>query len=1348
MPKTRRLMPAASLEAPLTDAFAPDAAPATGFPIVAIGASAGGLQPLSALLDSIPAGSGMAFVVVTHLDPSRESHLPELLSRRTKMPVRHVQNGEEIRPDHVYVMQPNASLTIEKGVLHVEALPQTSRPKLIDLFMGSLARDQKARSVAIVLSGLDADGTIGLKQIKVEGGMVMVQDPRSAEYDDMPQNAVATGLADFVLPVEQMGPTLLNYARNAGLQDDEPQRSFPAGGEDINRILVALLKSGGIDFRDYKPGMIERRIKHRMALMAMSSLKEFGEHIESSAEARRSLGEDFLIGVTEFFREPNAWKALSERVLPELFTSRGERPVRTWVPGCASGEEVYSLAMILSERAPTAEARATIEMFGTDVNRRALEHARRGIYPSSISSSVSQERLKRFFVQAGDSFQVNKELRSLIVFSPHNLLVDPPFSRMDIVSCRNLLIYLQPSAQRVLASLFAFSLNEGGFLFLGRSESMPDQHQFFEPVAPQSGIFRRKRGMKPSALNFYMATSGEAQPPDRGPPPRIRASEMAQRVHKELLARFTPAAVAVDVTSHVMYFHGDVDAFLRRESGAPTDNLMEMLRQGLSPAVRSVLHQAIDEGRSAIVDTEMLAEQERVQVRVEAVPLKAAHGTDSYYLITFETLSRTAPPDIAGTGSPGFVLERELRQTRQDMEEMIHSLQLANEELKMSNEEGLSANEELQSANEELASSKEELQSLNEEMNTVNGQLEMKVRELEQLNDDLNNLLRNTRIACLFLDRDLRIRRYTPPIEQLISVRPGDMGRPITDFASPFINDDLVEIARAVLADLNSVDGETAARDGKWYWRSVQPYESTGNRVDGIVVTFTDITSLKQAEEGVRRLATVMQDSNDGITVHDLGGHILDWNRAAERMYGYTAAEARALGVASVIPESRREEYEFAVARAARGEPLASIETQRLTKDGRMLDVWLTISVLRDEHGRPYAMATTERDITERLRSEQQLRYRAMLLQEADRRRTEFLAMLAHELRNPLAPVRNALHLIRHEKASAAQIKWSTDVMDRQTQHLQRLIDDLLDVSRITSGKVRLQRETVDTRSIVRNAIEATAPLVEARANRLSIKLPDKALWIFGDAARLQQVIGNLLTNACKYSDKESEILVEAFQDRDDVVIRVVDNGIGIAPKLLPQIFELFIQGDQSIDRAQGGLGIGLTLVRQLVEMHNGQVEARSEGVGKGSEFIVRLPAVQEARERTRELPQPTSSGASVKRRILIVDDNVDFAVGMKMLLDHEGHVVQVAHDGPSAIEASKAFAPDVVLLDLGLPGMNGFETAQALRAMPEMRHVLLIAISGYAQEEDRRRSEREGFDDHLKKPVDPKQVLEVIQGK
>ena len=997
------------------------------------------------------------------------------------------------------------------------------------------------------------------------------------------------------------------------------------------------------------------------------------------------------------------------------------------------------MAMLLSELAGSAEQRSRIEIFATDIDRRALDRARAGIYPASVAHTLQPERLKRFFVQNDGGFQVDKELRSLILFSPHNLLRDPPFSRMDIISCRNLLIYLQPAMQRYVASLFSFALNEGGYLLLGRSENITDAHDAFEEVFEEARIYRRKSGARPRTLKFQISDF----PMDALPSPDtagVRTDATAQLVEKALLARFTPAAVLIDSSFQVLYFHGDLDPFLRRATGAPSSNILAMARDDMGIKIRALLQQAMEQSRMAVAGAQVFHAEQRRQVNIAVLPVPKQRLAVPVYLVTFTLIAEAAAADDVGAVSRlAHVEGEELAEARKEVQTMIQDLRETNEEL-------MSANEELQSANEELASSKEEMQSLNEEMNAVNAQLEMKVSELEATTDDLNNFLRNARIACLFLDRNMRIKRFTAPIAKLFKVIPADAGRPITDFSSVLVDQHLVADAQRVLAELSSSERELRVQDGKWFWRYMQPYETTDNHVEGVVLTYMDISGLKQAEEGARRLATVLQDSNDAIIVQDFDGRVLVWNRAAERMYGYSATEMESINFTTLVPASHKDQHAAMIVKARVGDALPSQESQRLAKDGRVLEVGITVSLLRDENGQPSGVSTTERDISERLRAQEQLQYRALRLQEADRRRTEFLAMLGHELRNPLAPVRNVLHLMRQGGLSADRLDWATGLMERQTAHLGRLIDDLLDVSRITSGKVHLQRERVDIRTVINNALEASNPLLQERAHRLTINLPAAPLLVFGDAARLQQVIGNLATNAYKYTRRGGEIGIEATQENGDALIRIADNGMGIKPDLLPHIFDLFVQGDQTIDRAQGGLGIGLTLVRQLVEMHGGQVLARSEGVDRGSEFVVRLPLMPEKRGPEREVRQPPSEGTPKHRRVLIVDDNEDFASSLQFLLQAEEHEVHTAHDGVTAIEMAKEFVPDIILLDLGLPGLNGYETAQRLRAIPELKNLILIAVSGYAQEEDRKRSERAGFTTHLKKPIDIDKVLETIR--
>ncbi len=657
-------------------------------------------------------------------------------------------------------------------------------------------------------------------------------------------------------------------------------------------------------------------------------------------------------------------------------------------------------------------------------------------------------------------------------------------------------------------------------------------------------------------------------------------------------------------------------------------------------------------------------------------------------------------------------------------------------------------NEELQSSNEALETSKEELQSLNEELSTVNAQLEEKLRQLEQANGDLNNLLSSTNIAMLFLDRQFRIKRFTPALTRLFNVIPSDINRPITDIASRFADHDLLEYARAVLEQLVPNEREIHLDDGQAYLCRIQPYRTQEDYIDGVVLTFTDITALHRASQRVERLATVVTDSNDAITVFDLTGRYVSWNRAAERIYGYSEVEALKMNATALLPEHELPRHEEFMRKIRNNEPTpSSVEMQRLTKHGAVLDVWVTLSVLHDDANNAITVATTERDNTAQRRIEQELRARSEKLMEADHRKDEFLAMLAHELRNPLAPIRNAVEALRRTFSEEEALHTARDVIDRQVQHLSHLINDLLDAARITQGQVALRRRPVALSTIVERGIELNRPLIDLRGHKLSINLPPRPVWLEGDATRLAQVLGNLLNNAAKYTTDKGAITVSAEVEGDQVVLCVRDSGIGIPADLLPHIFDLFTQGDRSLDRSQGGLGIGLTLVRQLVELHGGSVMAASAGPGQGSQFEVRLPlALSQVMPASVHIaPEPATVSSARPRRVLLVDDNTDTVESMAALLDIEGHDVRTATHAATAIELAETFRPHAVVLDIGLPVMDGYEVARRLRQLPHMDKALLLAVTGYDKPEDRRRSKEAGFDYHLVKPVDPVAILALL---
>ena len=1434
------------------------------FTIVAIGASAGGVEALQRLFRVLPADTGCAFVVIMHLDPGRESLLADLLGRCTPMTVTQAVDGVALEPDHVYTIPPACYAGIVDGRLVLEPmLRRPPRPVVIDRFMIALAADQRERSVGIVLTGADSDGTLGIKAIGSEGGMTMAQSPESAAHPDMPLSALGTGMVDYLLPIERIPEALVGYVTHSGRGAAGPEGApHTADSSALAGVLAQVRLSTGLDFSGYKLPMLSRRLSRRMSLCRAASLDDYLSMLVASPDEARALADDFLIGVTAFFREPEAWRALADVAIPALLQRKevGE-PFRIWVAGCATGEEAFSLGMLLLEQPQFADRQLRLQIFATDVDRRALEIARQGSYPASIAQVLTPERLSRFFVRKGDRYQVCKELREAVVFAPQDIATDPPFSRIDLLSCRNLLIYLEPELQRRVLGLFHFALEPDGVLFLGKSETVGTLTHLFAPVSARFRLYR-KLGAARSLPPRLPALAWRPDSGARAAPTTPRRPDLADLVQSQLLAMYAPCAVLIDGDHRALYFQGPVGAFLRQPEGTPTSDLFAMLREGLRAPLRAAMIKAfVDSVRveASATMAEDTSGGESVRMVVSPVP-----GTPQgpLLLVTFE---RSPPPmpRVAGeaVAAPAALeaLETELRKTRRELRSVIDELEGANEALRVANEEAMSMNEELQSTNEELETSKEELQSVNEELTTVNQELQEKVLELESANDDLGNLLASTHIPTVFLDRSLRIKRFTPAATRLFRLIPTDLGRPLADITGDLDTAGLLVDARRVLADLMPLERQFRTADQRHVLQRILPYRTGDERIEGVVLTYVDVTDVTLAAERVRQYAAVMRDSNDAIVVHDLDGKVLAWNRGATVMYGYPEDEALALRAEAIMPADARDSYAERVRHTVAGEREVGIEMMRVTRDGRLLHVSSTLSMIVDEAGRPSAIALTDRDITAHKRAEAELRdsetrfrtladnapvliwladtagrlefvnrefehqtgerptallgrhwtdlihpddhpvgargeqqgsrisvtvrmraargaYRWMslsalprrdtdgrvlghvgcavdvdsqklaeeALRSADRRKDEFLAMLGHELRNPLTPIRNAAEVLRLVGSADPRVAWVHDTLVRQVAHVTRLVDDLLDISRITRGAMNLRLEPVDLAAVIGRAIDGTQALLQARRHRFEARLPPQAVWVEGDPTRLTQVFENLLTNAAKYTDEGGELSISLEVDGQEAVVHVRDSGIGLDPVIRAQVFDLFVQDERSLDRSQGGLGIGLALVRHLVEIHRGRVDAFSEGRGRGSDFAVRLPLIDAG-------AVPVAFGspdqALARRvRVLVVDDDRDAAQSMAMVLGLYGYDVDTATDLGTALQAAADRTPQAVLLDLGLPGADGFEVARRLRAVPKLDATRFIALTGFDRVGFLRRDGADVFAEILVKPVDPQVVHRLLQ--
>lgn len=835
--------------------------------IVGIGASAGGLDAFKSFLTAMPADSGLAFVLVQHLDPNHESLMVDLLARHTRMQVLQVEDHMKVQRDHVYMIPPNKSLTVKDGILHLSKPVERRGMRMpIDYFFRSLAEDQQEKAICIIFSGTGTDGTLGLKAVKEYGGMAMVQEPNTAGYDGMPRSAIATDMVDYILPVEQMPEDLIRYVSHSYLNDAGKEEPKVATEPDqLNRILAVLRTRANYDFRAYKKNTLIRRIKRRMGLNNIEDMGDYLHFMRDKPEELKLLAKDMLITVTSFFRDPEVMQTLKEKVLPKLVEkveTDNVEPLRIWIPACATGEEAYSIAIMLMEIFDERHVLPRIQVFATDVDSDALEYARTGIYPESIAADVSQERLNKFFNKDGPAYQVNKSLRESVVFAMQNIITDPPFSKLDLISCRNLLIYIEPSIQKKIIPLFHFALRPSGFLLLGSSETIGREFGLFEPVSKSMRIYRRIGASQRVNVDFPLVLPDEGMrtlgASMRKPERHADPGELAREA---LLENYAPAAVLINRKYEILYFYGPTSDYLELPTGEPVHDLMMMVRQGLRSKLRGAVHRAIAENDTISVHTPRIKRSMQGEISVVITVAPVHSPTDSLLLVTFRDepkrdVKTIEPGSSEEEGENALVqqLEYELHVTREDLQSTIEEMETSNEELKAANEEVMSMNEELQSTNEELETSKEELQSLNEELNTVNNQLQDKVVELEVTNNDLNNLLTSTDIATVFLDGNLCIKRFTPSSSKLLSLIPTDIGRPLSDISYKVKDEHLIEEAGTVLARFIPLEREVTDDEGHWFLRRIMPYRTEDNKIEGVVLTFADISRVKHAEQQVHKL--------------------------------------------------------------------------------------------------------------------------------------------------------------------------------------------------------------------------------------------------------------------------------------------------------------------------------------------------------------------------------------------------------------------------------------------------------------------------------------------------------------
>lgn len=1195
--------------------------------VVGIGASAGGLESLERLFKEMPLDTNMAFVVIQHLSPDFKSLMDELLARYTELAIHRAEEGMQVEANSIYLIPPKKEMIISNGrLLLTDKDPKQPLTMPIDRFLRSLAQDCGDRAVGVILSGTGSDGSRGIRDIHNVGGLVICETKETAKFDGMPQAALETGAVDQVMPPESMPKALVNYKDKVPFGDGE-SGADDAPPEAIDAVFKLLNDSFGIDFSHYKPNTVSRRIQRRLSMVGARTLDQYAETLAHDRDELNSLYKDLLIGVTRFFRDREAFKKLEEVVVPDLVHKAVENDeVRVWVAGCATGEEAYSIAMILHEQLEAAGQPINVKIFATDVHRTSLDFAGAGVYGDEALGDVAPERLDRYFIKHQDGYHVVPELRQMIVFATHNVICDAPFTKLDLITCRNMLIYFQPPAQSKALSLFHFGLKTRGWLFLGPSESLGELNDELEVVDAHWKLFRKSRNVRlPHNLELPLAKG--LQPTQVLPiplPSRGISDTHLVAAYDAILDKYMPPGFLINERRELLHTFGGAERYLTLKGGRPTGDVIDMFDRELRTAVTGAVTRVLRDHKPVTysgVRVQSGEREEKLRVRVESV--KNPRANISQLMIIMESLGQ---PAIEQERSETVVEDNDMRRMSQDRINTLEgelryskeNLQATIEELETSNEEMQATNEELVASNEELQSTNEELQSVNEELYTVNAEYQKKIAELSELTSDMDNLLESTDVGTIFLDRELCIRKFTPQIGQDFHLLPQDIGRSINSFAHNIVHPGLIDDLKSVVTTGCRIEREVRDRQEEWLYLRILPYRSKVKKVEGVVLTLINITPMKHAQSQL-------------------------------------------------------------------------------------------------------AQAVSRRD--------------------------DFLAMLSHELRNPLGAILNATEVMERLDLADETARETFNVIQRQGRHVSRLLDDLLDVSRVTRNKIELNKKPTDLQSIVESAVDVARPIMEACNLQFSENVTGEPLLVNADAVRMQQALSNLLSNAARYTPTGGQVVLEAKHEKGEVVFSVSDTGTGIAADELNSIFDLFFQSDLTLHRSECGMGIGLTLVQSIVDMHEGTITVHSEGPGKGSTFEIRLPSLQGVPEDIPvlegSLPElnPTDEGGVV----VVVEDQDDARNMLKTLLKLENYEVHAAENGTKGLALIERVHPDVALIDIGLPGMNGYELATQLRQNLGNSHTHLVALTGYGQPGDVESAFQAGFDDHLVKPLDTQKLSTIL---
>ncbi|KWA45527.1 chemotaxis protein [Burkholderia multivorans] len=1345
------------------------------FPIVGIGASAGGTTALQTFFENAPTGMEMAFVVIVHLAPEQISHMDSVLQHTTGMPVRQVTSTVPIEKNHIYVIAPGMQLEMADGCLRCSPREMSGGVALtIDHFFRTLADAHDSRAIGIVMSGTGSDGAAGLRRIKEVGGITLAQTPDDAEHAEMPKQAIAVGGADIVLPAAEMPQRLLDLWANArrieqqGLELAHAHQNLDRPGANdperaLSDILMHLRVRTGHDFRLYKRATVLRRIERRMQVNGQRDLLAYRDFLRATPDEANALLADMLIGVTQFFRDRDAFDFLEREVIASMFSpDAGEEQVRVWVAGCATGEEAYSISLLLARARETAVSSQAIQVFATDIDEAAIVRARTGSYPLSIAADVPEPLLQRYFTRDGAHFVIAKSVRERILFAAHSLLRDPPFSHLDLISCRNVLIYLERAVQRQILELFHFALRPNGYLFLGTAESADAADDLFTVVDKKRRIYQARvvthraktAAACPPLLHVEAGAADERPVPTpalRAPASPVQRNFSYAELHQRALEMYSPPSVIIDKESNVVHLSDNAGRFLRHVGGELSSNIMTLVQPDLRLDLRTAIFRALQTGTSVEARRVKWTHDTQVSwINMTVRPFHDKVANADFLLVVFdEVAGRMTDEDQAeATGQDPVLaqLEHELQHSREQLATIIEQYETSVEELKASNEELQAINEELRSTSEELESSKEELQSVNEELTTANAEMQARIEDTAKANDDLHNIIASSEIATVFVDKEIRIKRFTPNATAIFNLIDSDLGRSLFHITHSLRYPTLADDVRQSFQSLRLIEREIESEAGRWYLIRLLPYRTADDHIDGAVITLIDVTDRHHAEEAARageqRLRLVAQSTKDyAIIIQDGNGIIASWNAGAERIFGYTEDEMIGQDVELIYePNDRHARVPAHEREVATREGRADDERWHRTKDGRRIFCSGVVTPIADTSFNGFAKIV--RDLTQRKLSEDANR-EALAREQAAREQAlssnqlkdEFIAVLSHELRHPLNLIGVRAEMLPRlpETRDIPAVREAAELIRQAVRAQAQIIDDLLDLSRIRTGKLALELSRVDLTAVLRTIVDTCEADAHARGLVLTAELPDDPAIALADPIRCEQIFWNLMSNALKFTHAGGRIVVRLTHEARMLRVDVIDDGQGIDRETLPHVFDMFRQAPR--DRTRGGLGIGLALVRQLVEMHDGRISAASEGPGRGTTMTVWLPAAADTRVAAAD--RRASEGRIAGLHVLLVEDDAETALSLTTLLKLAGAEVRTAASGAAALEMLAQGPVDAIVSDIGLPDMDGYALLRRIKADPQWAQVKAIALTGRNRQTDVGAATQAGFDTHLPKPLD-----------